>query len=111
LRWGFLPRGGVRIVERMKILPLIAAALLQGCVVVPRTEVVYHEKCELEVRQITLEALYARQFPGSCSGKDCAYLLAALGLVAAGSVVVSGSIATVGNVLYWTELQLKCRAT
>jgi hypothetical protein len=94
----------------MRIIPAVAAALLQGCVVVPRSEIVYHEKCELEVRQMTLEAHYARQFPASCSGRDCAYLLAAIGLIAAGSVVVSGSIATVGNVISWAELQLRCRA-
>ena len=105
---GFLPAAPVRIVGRMKSFLILTGALLQGCVFLPRTEVVYHEKCELHYRQMTLEA-YAGQLPGgSCGGKECAYLLAALGLIAAGSAVVSGSIVVTANAVYWAEMQRKC---
>lgn len=92
----------------MKIFLAAAAALLQGCVFLPRTTSAYDEKCEVHYRQLTLEA-HVGQFPGSCSGKDCGYLLVALGLIAAGSALVSGSIVVTGNAIYWTEMQRKCR--
>jgi hypothetical protein len=100
-----LPR---RYRRRVRVFLTLAAALLQGCVFLPRSEVVYHEKCELHYRQLTLEA-HVGQFPASCSGKDCGYLLVALGLVAAGSALVSGSIVVTGNAIYWTEMQRRCR--
>lgn len=54
--------------------------------------------------------LRAEQFGyiGSCSGKGCGAVLAALGAITAGSLVVSGSIVVVGNVVYWIERQGKC---
>jgi hypothetical protein len=102
---GFLPAAPVRIVGRMKGFSFLAAALLQGCVFLPRTETVYDQKCDVHVRQLTLEARALGQFPGSCSGKDCGYLLVALGVIAAGSAVISGSIVVVGNAVYWAERQ------
>jgi len=105
---GFLPAASVSIVGRMKIPLVVAAVLLQGCVFLPRTTSAYDEKCEVHYRQLTLEA-HLGQFPGSCSGRDCGYLLAALGLIAAGSAVVSGTIVVTGNVVYWTEMQRRCR--
>ena len=92
----------------MRIFLIAAAALLQGCVFLPRTTSAYDEKCEIHYRQLTLEA-HVGQFPGSCNGKDCGYLLVALGLIAAGSALVSGSIVVTGNAIYWTEMQRKCR--
>jgi hypothetical protein len=88
----------------MKSFLILASALLQGCVFLPRTEIVYDQKCDVHVRRMTLEA-HVGQFPGSCSGKDCAYLLVALGVIAAGSAVISGSIVVVGNAVYWAERQ------
>ena len=45
---------------------------------------------------------------GSCTNRDCAYVLVAIGAVAAATAVVSGSIVLVGNVVYWLERQGKC---
>ncbi|HWM45175.1 MAG TPA: hypothetical protein VNP36_22285 [Burkholderiales bacterium] len=89
----------------------LAAALLQGCVYLPRTETVYDEKCNVHARQMTLQAWQLERFPLSCSGKDCAYALAALGLIAGGSFVVSGSIVVAGNAVFWTEKQCYCTVT
>jgi hypothetical protein len=80
---------------------------LAGCVMVPVERQTYDPDCRLARREITLEPAVIGGF-GHCSGNDCAALLAALGLVSAASVVVSGSIAVVGNVLYWFEHQGRC---
>jgi len=45
---------------------------------------------------------------GRCTNRDCAYVLVAIGAVAAASAVVSGSIVLVGNIVYWAEKQGKC---
>jgi hypothetical protein len=71
----------------MRALRLLAAALLQGCVFLPRTETVIDP---------------------ACSGRECSAVLAVLGAITAGSLVVSGSIVVVGNVVYWVEKQGKC---
>jgi hypothetical protein len=106
---GFLPAAALSIVGRMRVFLMVAAALLQGCVFLPRSTSVYDEKCELHVRQMTLEA-HVGQFPGSCNGKECGYVLVALGLIAAGSAVVSGSIVVAGNAIYWAERYGRCAA-
>jgi hypothetical protein len=85
----------------------LAAALLPGCVVVPRTETVFDPACRIETKQMTLH-VERFGYIGSCSGRECAAVLAALGAIAAGSMVVSGTIVVVGNVVYWAEKQGKC---
>lgn len=86
---------------------IVAFALLHGCVVVPRTTETYDEECNFYTRQVTLDAAYIGAI-GHCQGPDCAYALAALGIVAAASAVVSGTIMIAGNVVYWIERQGKC---
>jgi hypothetical protein len=86
---------------------IVAAALIQGCVYVPRTSVSYDEHCKIERRQMTLQPAQIGSV-GSCSGRDCVVALAALGALAAASAVISGSIVVVGNVVYWLEKQGKC---
>jgi hypothetical protein len=81
--------------------------LLQGCVVVPRTREVYDSECRTLTHQMTLEAAVLGGFQ-SCSGDGCVAMLAAMGAVTAASAVVSGSIALVGNVVYWFERQGQC---
>jgi hypothetical protein len=83
-------------------------ALLNACVVVPQVHERYDADCRMLRRQITLEAAYVGGVPRYCVGDGCAIYLAAAGLVTAASVVVSGSIAIVGNALYWTEEQRQC---
>lgn len=89
---------------------LLAAALLAGCIVVPQTREVYDADCRVLTRQVTLETAVLGGFQ-SCVGDGCIALLATMGVVTAASVVVSGSIAIVGNVVYWFERQSRCRAT
>ncbi len=83
------------------------AALLQACVFVPRTTLVYDENCRIYARQMVLD-LEQIGFFGGCANQGCAALLAAAGVVTAASAVVSGSIAVAGNIVYWFERQGQC---
>ena len=94
----------MRIPARIEVISLL---LLQGCIYVPRTTTTYDEECQVETRQMRLEATQVGAI-GSCHNRDCAYALVAIGAVAAASAVVSGSIVVVGNVVYWLEKQGKC---
>jgi hypothetical protein len=80
---------------------------LAGCMVLPVTREVYDPECRTMRKQMTLEAATVG-YIASCHAEDCAALLATLGVVGAASVVVSGSIALVGNVVYWFEHQGRC---
>lgn len=99
--------------RRSVALCLLVCALASGCMVVPHTTAtatatadpdcaVVRKRIHLSVQEV--EAL------GICrSSAECAGLLAFYGFAAAASVVVSGSIAVVGNVAYWLEAQGQCR--
>jgi hypothetical protein len=91
----------------VRVLIALAAVLVQGCIFLPRTTTAYDEECQLERRQMRLEAAQIGAI-GHCSGRECAYALVAIGAVAAASAVVSGSIVVVGNVVYWLERQGRC---
>lgn len=86
---------------------LAASLLLAGCVVVPRTVHVYDPACRVLAKQMTLEAVQVA-YIGGCGGDACIALLAAAGVTAGASAIVSGSIAVVGNVVYWLERQGAC---
>jgi hypothetical protein len=92
---------------RLRLTSCLAALTLAGCVVVPQTREVYDPDCQVHHKQIVLEAGVIGHF-GSCGGDACATAMAAYGIVAVASAVVSGSIAVVGNVLYWAEKQGRC---
>ncbi|HEX3141856.1 MAG TPA: hypothetical protein VHQ87_17505 [Rhizobacter sp.] len=83
------------------------ASLLSACVVVPRTDSVYDDECKLVRRQVVLEVRQIGAF-GGCHNDGCVVLLVSYGVVAVASAVVSGSIAVVGNVVYWLERQGQC---
>jgi hypothetical protein len=86
------------------------AALLTACVVVPRTIARYDPECHVVARQMTLQPLQLASIAG-CSNSGCGALLAAAGATAAASLVVSGTIAVAGNVVYWIEKQGNCART
>ena len=87
---------------------LLCVMALAGCVVVPVTRDVYDPDCRLMRREVTLEAAVVGQFH-SCGGQECTALLVTLGVVSAASLVVSGSIALVGNVAFWLEHEANCK--
>ena len=83
------------------------AALLQACIVVPRTTTVYDEDCRVHARQMVLDIEQVGFF-GGCVNQGCVALLVGVGVVTAATAVVSGSIAVVGNIVYWFERQGQC---
>ena len=85
----------------------LASLALAGCIVVPQTRAAYGPECKVATRQVTLEAAYLGGFH-RCAGDGCLTMLVGAGLVTAASAVVSGSIAVVGNVVYWIERQGRC---
>jgi hypothetical protein len=88
--------------------PVLAAGLLgAGCVVVPVQTDAYDPDCMVVTHHIELQPVVLGQIQ-RCSGQGCeALVLAALGVTAV-SAVVSGSIAVVGNVVYWAERRADC---
>lgn len=106
-RPGRMAAAPVARAARVALLALAAGALA-ACVVVPVTRDVYDPDCRLMRREVTLEAAVLGQFH-SCSGQECTALLATLGVVSAATLVVSGSLAVVGNAVYWLEHEANCR--
>ena len=92
---------------RLAILLPGLLSLASGCIVVPQTHEYFDPECRILTRQMTLEAAYLGGFH-ACAGEGCLALLTAAGAVTAASAVVSGSIALVGNVVYWFERQGRC---
>ena len=88
----------------------VAAGLLgAGCVVVPVQTNAYDPDCQVVTHHIELQPVVLMQIQ-RCSGQGCeAMVLAGLGVTAV-SVVVSGSIAVVGNVVYWADNRAGCAA-
>lgn len=85
----------------------VACIALSACVVVPQTREVYDPECRMLTRQMTLETAVLGTFH-SCAGDACGAMLVAAGAVTAASAVISGSIALVGNVVYWFERKGQC---
>jgi hypothetical protein len=93
---------------QVALLALLGLTVLTACVMVPVTREVYDPECQSMRRQIVLAPAVMGQF-NACGGRDCSALLVAMGAVTAASVVVSGSIAVVGNVAYWAEHKASCK--
>ena len=86
---------------------VLAGFLACGCVIVPVTVEGYDADCRVVTRHMELKAVQVAQFDG-CRGQNCdAAVLAALGVTAI-TMVVSGSILVVGNVVYWAEHRADC---
>ena len=93
---------------------LIISALtfgLMGCVVYPNVTTNYSEKCKTEKKKIELSIEQVGDFKmRNCSGDhDCkaqfVSQLAGAAILLPVSAIVSGSIALVGNTMYWLQEQ------
>lgn len=93
--------------RRLHLPALGAALLLGGCIVVPRATEVYDPRCRTMVRQVVLETAVIGSI-AHCHNEGCAAMLASLGIVTAASAVVSGSVALIGNIVYWAERRGQC---
>lgn len=88
-------------------LALLLCLTLSACVYVPRTKIADDPECQGVQKSMVLEEQQVTVMQG-CTNNSCLTVLAGAGLVTAASVVVSGSIAVVGNVVYWVERESKC---
>ncbi len=95
----------VNRLSRPLVLPL--ALVLTACVYVPRTRIAHDAECQGVQKSMVIEAQKNQAFQ-DCNNTNCVDALVSAGIVAAASVVVSGSIAVVGNVVYWVEREVKC---
>jgi hypothetical protein len=93
--------------RRHRLPALGAVLLLGGCIVVPRATEVYDPQCRTMVRQVVLETAVIGTI-AHCHNEGCAAMLASLGIVTAASAVVSGSVALIGNIVYWAERRGQC---
>lgn len=98
---------GFLLPARSVALACTLALALPACIVVPETVISYDDKCKIQRRQMTLNAVQIGAFQG-CANQGCVALLVAAGAVAAASAVISGSVAVIGNVAYWLEEQGQC---
>jgi hypothetical protein len=94
-------------VNLSRYLPLALAASLSACVVVPATVTRYDPECRIIARHMTLHPVQLASI-GGCVNHGCVALVAVAGATAAASTVISGSIAIVGNVVYWLEERGQC---
>jgi hypothetical protein len=96
--------------RRQRIPCLFLLAMLPACVMVPVTTERFNPECGQVARHMTLQPMQIAAITG-CVNDGCAVLLAAAGVTAAASTVVSGTIAIVGNVVYWMEERGRCLRT
>lgn len=87
---------------------MVTAVVLGGCVFLPETETRYDPQCELARRHMVLKPHEMDAFVG-CQNEGCGALLVLAGAVTAASVVVSGSVAVIGDTVYWLQDEGQCR--
>lgn len=86
----------------------LLALLLCSCVTLPRTTEVYNAECQFTAKHSELESVYVAVL-GGCKDEHCAALLVFAGAVTAASVVLSGSVVLVENMVYWLEKPDHCQ--
>lgn len=91
----------------------LLSSTVSACVVVPEKVASYNEKCMVSTQKIELTLEQAETFDDTtCTNNDCEWDLmeevASAALLTTTSAIVSGSIAVVGNTLYWLESQGEC---
>ena len=104
---GIRSPGRARRPARRWAAALFAAAVSSACVFLPETTTRYDPDCGVTQRHMTLKAYQIAAF-GGCRNEGCAELLVLAGAVSATSLVISGSIAVVGDAVYWLERRGRC---
>lgn len=92
---------------------ILLSSTLCACIVVPKKVSSYDTKCMMTTQKFELTLEQAQTFDDiDCITRSCkAELMGAIAtstLATTTSAIVSGSIAVVGNTLYWLESQGKC---
>jgi hypothetical protein len=94
--------------DRTALALVASTVLLQACIVVPRTVTTQEPDCAVLSRRVELEAVAIENLGHCRNNAECSGLLVVAGVTAVASAVVSGSIAIVGNIVYWTERKGQC---
>jgi hypothetical protein len=92
---------------------ILLSSTLCACVVVPKKVASHDEKCMVSTQKVELTMEQVETFEDiDCFNNDCKMefvgAIASSALVTTTSAIVSGSIALVGNTLYWLESQGEC---
>lgn len=96
-----------------RLVLILLSSTVCACVVVPKKVASYDEKCMVSTQKVELTVEQAQTFDDiDCINNDCKMefvgAIASSALVTTTSAIVSGSIALVGNTLYWLESQGEC---
>lgn len=96
-----------------RLLVTLLASAISACIVVPEKVASYDQQCGVSAQKIELTVEQIEVFDAAnCIVHSCTVeTISALGistLAITTSTVVSGSIALVGNTVYWLESQGKC---
>jgi hypothetical protein len=100
----------LRCLRPSRLLAAASVLALQACIFLPRTAEVYDADCQIAARHMVLQPVQVASISG-CNNQGCAILLAASGVTAAASAIISGSIVVAGNAVYWLEKQGRCVRT
>ena len=95
------------ISSRLRPFVVVLAAVLQGCVYVPRTTQAYDADCRLMVNHMVLDGGQVAAIQ-SCQNQGCVALVVGASIVTVATIVVSGTIVVAGNVAYWFERRARC---
>ena len=90
-----------------RLISILIIITLSSCIAVPKKEMVFSEDCGYLVKKMTLTTEYIGVLD-SCQSEDCLALFVIAGAVGATSLVVSGSITIIANVIYWLERKSEC---
>jgi len=102
-----MPTSNSSLIYPRRILPWLCAALLQSCIVVPRTIEVYDPECQIVARHMDLQTVQIG-YISRCSNEGCAALIVAAAATVTATAIISGSIVVIGNTVYWFEKQGRC---
>jgi hypothetical protein len=86
---------------------IASIALLQACVVVPRSTQFYDPQCQVMANRMVLEEVQIAAIQ-HCANEGCVAMVLAAGLVTAASVMISGTIVVAGNIAHWFERRAGC---
>jgi hypothetical protein len=93
---------------KLKAISALAALSLQGCVVYPSTVEYFDEKCQIMTRRMELDATAVASL-NKCGNEACRGELLGDAVTVAASILISGSIVVVGNVVYSLQRDKACK--
>jgi hypothetical protein len=87
---------------------ILSALLLAGCAASVKVVNVYDPKCQINTRKVTASVEQVRALD-ACSNEQCVAQVLEVAVSSIAAPIVAGSVAVVGNVVYWLEKAATCR--